>query len=73
MPHTVSLSLVSFLYFHKTLSIKHRLFNIWSQKADIPAYNTHKVFRNTSKQQVRKASFECATKMFESLPDLKQQ
>ena len=56
----------------KLINGKHRFFNIW-KKSDLSAYNTYKLIRNSTNRLLRKASNEYTKKMFESLPELKQQ
>ena len=52
---------------------KHRLFNIWKQKRDVDAYNSYRRIRNHTNRLLRRASHTFSQKLFESLPDLKQQ
>ena len=52
---------------------KHRLFNIWKITADVDTYNSYKRIRNHTKRLLRRASHNYSQKLFESLPDSKQQ
>ena len=52
---------------------KHRLFNIWKEIRDVDTYNKYKRIRNHTYRLLRRASHNYSQKLFESLPDLKQQ
>ena len=52
---------------------KHRLFNIWKITADVDTYNSYKRIRNHTNRLLRRASHNYSQKLFESLPDSKQQ
>ena len=52
---------------------EHRLFNIWKEKADVNTYNSYKRIRNHTNRLLRKASNNYSQKLFESLPNSKQQ
>ena len=52
---------------------KHRHFNIWKEKADNDTYNSYKRKRNRTNRLLRRASNNYSQKVFESLPDSKQQ
>ena len=52
---------------------KHRLFNIWKEKRDVDTYSSYKRIRNHTNRLLRRASHNYSQKLFESLPDLKQQ
>ena len=52
---------------------KHRFFNIWKEKRDVDTYSSYKRIRNHTNRLLRRASHSYSQKLFESLPDLKQQ
>ena len=52
---------------------KHRLFSIWREKADVDTYNSYKRIRNHTNRVLRRASYNFSHKLFESLPDSKQE
>ena len=52
---------------------KHRLFNIWKITADVDAYTLYKRIKNHTNRLLRRASYNFSQKLFESLPDSKQQ
>ena len=51
---------------------KHRLFNIWKEK-EVDSYNSYKRIRNHTNRLLRRPSNNYSEKLFESLPDSKQQ
>ena len=52
---------------------KHRLFIIWKITADVDTYNSYKRIRNHTNRLLRRANHNYSQKLFESLPDSKQQ
>ena len=52
---------------------KHKFFNIWKEKRDVDTYNSYKRIRIHTNRLLRRASHNYSQKLFESLPDLKQQ
>ena len=52
---------------------KHRFFNIWKEKTDIDTYNSYKRIRNHTNRLLRRAIHNYSQKLFENLPNSKQQ